>query len=328
MLGSRKEILAVFELLDSTDRLLLFPESESDPAYDSGAVAVGKDLDWDRLISDARPPNSREIAVNFWTQLLGFPSLLVELRLALDEVLAQYSDDISDYYPSFMVSRERALRNVFKINLHPSEVCHLKCFKPWMHNPSCLKASLATLCQGDSWAVEFGQCAHLALGARSRALDDDTLLSLRSRLPRGSYCSGIILDDHVGLEKEPAASPRHGIPQPRNAPPAGAQGPLRFARMRAEYLKNGLKHHPKKTQYRVFDGIHWGVQVEGLEGWASTPLPKLSVLVNITMQVVALGLATVELLESLAGSWVAVCLIYRRSLCSFGLDLRGPTVPR
>ena len=49
--------------------------------------------------------------------------------------------------------------------------------------------------------------------------------------------------------------------------------------MRGAYVRNNLRHHPVKAQYRVFDGIFWGVSIDGIEGWATTPIPKFSVLV-------------------------------------------------
>ena len=114
---------------------------------------------------------------------MAFPSLLSEIRLLPHEVLAQYSDDISDDYPSCIVSHARALRNAFKFYIDPQKVAHFKSFRPWMLKLRSLRACLTTLCHGDSWAVEFGQCAHLAFGAMSGALEDSILLSLHSRLP-------------------------------------------------------------------------------------------------------------------------------------------------
>eukprot|EP00974_Lingulodinium_polyedra_P048544 4661807-Lingulodinium_polyedra.AAC.1 len=46
-------------------------------------------------------------------------------------------------------------------------------------------ACLATMAMGDHNAPEFGQAAHVTLGARAGALDDASLISLRRPYPRG-----------------------------------------------------------------------------------------------------------------------------------------------
>ena len=119
----------MLENLDAADRLVLAAAKDIGPDYESGAFGVGKDLDVDRLISDARGPNSRERPVNHWTKLPGFPSLLSYIRLQFDEVLAQYGDDILDYYPSLVVSHIRARRNAFRFPMWPHEASHFKSFR-------------------------------------------------------------------------------------------------------------------------------------------------------------------------------------------------------
>ena len=81
MHGARVDILKVLEKLDSTSRRILLDAAKVPEEYRFGGFDVTKDLEKDRFITDARPPNSREIQRLRWTRLLGFPALLGDLLL-------------------------------------------------------------------------------------------------------------------------------------------------------------------------------------------------------------------------------------------------------
>ena len=104
--ASKAEFTALVAKLDASSRLLLIPARERDIAFLVGLHSVYNDELKDRLIVDARPPNSVEIPFNSYTRLLGSARCFCELFLAEDEVLAVYADDINDNYYQYVVSRE------------------------------------------------------------------------------------------------------------------------------------------------------------------------------------------------------------------------------
>lgn len=97
---------------------------------------------------------------------------------------------------------------------------------------------------GDCSACEFAQTAHLPLGVRSRAFSLKRLLSLRGRVPRTNFITGIIIDDMIYMEKVL----RNLDGNSNMAPEASA----RIAAMDQQYRTVGLKTHPKKIFPRFY----------------------------------------------------------------------------
>ena len=78
----------------------------------SGLFCVPKDLERDRLILDARPPNSAEPGLSRWTKTMSSAACLSQIVLRDDESLRMSGRDIKDYFYQFTVSPERCRRNV------------------------------------------------------------------------------------------------------------------------------------------------------------------------------------------------------------------------
>ena len=87
----------------------------------------------------------------------------------------------------------------------------------------------------------------------------------------------------------------------------------------AAYEKAGLKSHPTKLEFGVEVTTKWGVELNGLTGKLRTPPLRVIFLSAVTLEIVRLRLMTVQLLESLVGSWIAVFLHRRRVLCVIDL---------
>ncbi|CAE8633273.1 unnamed protein product [Polarella glacialis] len=60
---------------------------------------------------------------------------------------------------------------------------------------------------GDVNAVAFAQAIHFSLAVSADAVAECNIISLRRPLPDFQLVSGIVIDDHVVLEAEGAASP-------------------------------------------------------------------------------------------------------------------------
>ena len=84
--------------------------------------------------------------------------------------------------------------------------------------------------------------------------------------------------------------------------------------MKDMYIANGLCSHPDKEEVNATDLTSWGARCLGVTGWVSCPTSRIIYLTAFTVEVVRLGVATVALLESLGGSWVAVLMVKRRLL--------------
>ncbi len=65
----------------------------------------------------------------------------------------------------------------------------------------------------------------------------------------------------------------------------------------------------------VSKAVIWGGEVNGDECVVSALLPKVLALMTVTIQVAMLGYAAAGLVQTMAGSWVAVFMFRRRWLC-------------
>lgn len=158
---------------------------------------------------------------------------------------------------------------------------------------------------GDGNSVEFAMGAHMELLARAGGFGPDDALSYGRPTPAGKFITGVVVDDHAGLE----VVQRHG---PVWSPPA--QGPDVFARSRAEYQKHGLTSHPAKAVRGAERATVWGMHLDGTTGVVTVPRAKLLALCSATVRVVKLGFASVALLSSLTGLWVSAFVFTRRLL--------------
>ena len=161
VLASQTEFLRLLELLDGSNRLLLRSASSSDRSRRVGLQCTYKDVDKDRLILDARPPNVHEVQLKRFIRHMANSSILLEIILEKDEILASYLDDIRDMYYVFQVSNDRAERNTFSREFRASEARHLRACPASAADHELLVASLRTMAMGDSNACEIAQESHL-----------------------------------------------------------------------------------------------------------------------------------------------------------------------
>ena len=203
--ASRRRTLDLYRLLASSGRLVVVPAESVRPDDQVGAFAVYKDEARDRMIVDARPPNRRLKTLGRWTRTLAMAASLLNVSLEPGQVLALYSDDLTDYYHTFVVSREQTMKNIFRGRWSAGEM--RRALGRHARGPlsGSVCAGLRTLAMGNTNSVEFGQAAHVSLAAQTGALTDADILRLHCAPPRTDYMGGIMIDDHVGLEKEPAA---------------------------------------------------------------------------------------------------------------------------
>lgn len=302
--GSFDEAMALFKFLDHHQRLRLAPATQVRKSHLCGAFALVKDSLKDRLIVDARPPNSLEQTLRTYTQTLGAVSALLQIELEPANRLMLHGTDLRDYYYCFQVTKQRAYRSAFRFPLSFAQASEFNCFDPTLAGDE-FYPCLSTMAMGDNNAVELGQGAHVLLGMQSGLIAAEELLTIHSRAPRGRLACGIVIDDILFAEKVPRCLD----------PAEPTEGKRRLLSMCEEYLQRGLTAHPQKTFSGSDHAEIWGASVDGLSGTVRSSCKKLIPLIALTVRTAQTQHATVELLEILAGSWVAILQCRKRMMC-------------
>ena len=301
--ASRKQVLELLKRLDASGRVVLARPEEVRESHLCGAFALVKDAMQDRLILDARPPNSKERTLDTWCKTLASCHTLALQELAPDKVMYFSGTDLKDYYHAFKVSTARAHRNALAFPLSLSEAQQLSCFSDKLMGYTKLYPCLAALAMGDNQAVELGQLSHIQLGLKSGAFSPEEMLVVHGRAPRTEIAAGIVIDDVILSEQ--------------SVPGCGdnLESVRRLNLLCEEYLQQGLLAHPKKTFRAETSGEFWGCLADGKTGRVRANPKRVVPLVDITLQTALLGMATVQLLEVLAGGWISVLQMRRRMLC-------------
>ena len=131
------------------------------------------------------------------------------------------------------------------------------------------------------------------------------MISLKGAIPRGLLQAGIIVDDLVILE--------HVLREKFDSSDLhDTEGSKRTANARDAYDKSLLPHNPKKGFCNSAHCRYWGVEVDGVKGLIRCSSLRLWPTSVITLRVCSLGVATVGLIEALAGSWVSLLGVRRR----------------
>ena len=200
---SKAELIKLAERWDSLGACMLIPANSKDLDEAVGLFCVGKDSKHDRLIINPVTINSRMHSISRSTKELAPGCLLTMLHLEPHEMYRFNADDLSDYYYTFMVSPERAVRNSLRLKVTPDEVSHFKCFDESLKNQPLL-ICLRTLAMGDNLAVEIAQQAHAnVLKYLVGSMLPHEVLRYRYPIPRSDFIELLAIDDHVGIQKTP-----------------------------------------------------------------------------------------------------------------------------
>ncbi len=303
--GSQENKMKLLEKLDSSGRLKLLPASKIAGGFENGLFSIPKDGEKDRMVLDARRPNSRETAEKRWIQTLGSVGQLLHVFLSPEEVLLLHAEDLKDFYHCFKVSSERTARNALKMVVKPSQVAHLECFEEKLRREEHLIPCLATLAMGDLNAVAFGQTSHLAVILRTGELKLTDFLGLKMRPSRRKIRAGLMIDDFVVFE----TVGRDALEGLRGGTSPGAEV---VSRVRTAYEEAGLPRHAGKAVEQSLRGECWGMEIDGEAGVVRPCLKRVIPLANIILQLVQLGKASVGLLELVAGALCSVFQVRRR----------------
>jgi hypothetical protein len=307
--ASAENRVLVYQKLAESGRLQPVLVQHKRGPFTSGLFAVPKDLTRDRMVLDARAPNLLEYKQSRWVQAMANAATLSSIYISEDKVLLSSGEDLRDYFYQFKSDEQRIWRNILSDPLTSAEarVVFGSDFV-WPEEP--VWVALSSLAMGDSLACEFAQCAHTALCLRYEVARVQELLTLRSPLPRGLLQVGVIIDDLVVLEQ----CLRSNLEDIESGT-MSTEADQRLARAREGYADAGLETNEKKRFNNCRLGRFWGIEIDGQLGLLRASSTRLWATMFITMRVAMLGMATTGLLESLAGSWIALLGPRRRLFC-------------
>merc|ERR1712015_388017 len=175
--------------------------------------------------------------VSRWCPSLSPGSLLCALVLPPGRGLLIGSDDLRDFYHSFVVGAVRAKRNAFNVVFPAAAFESFAAYRPELAGLDVVPC-LNTLGMGDSLAVEIAQAAHLGLLRRIGAGLSGQLVRYGSPFPQGPLYELLAIDDHAVLEECPLSA---------LSSPVGRRAPAIFDRAGALYSAAGLARHEGKA---------------------------------------------------------------------------------
>ena len=273
---SKAEFLKLVDKWDALGACMLLDSSEVDWDEAVGIFCVPKDSQFDRLIINPKTINGRMDTITESTKELAPGCMLGLLHLEGDEVFRFQADDLSDFYYTFRVPEKRALRNIFRLELHWTDIAHLKCAHESLKHKK-VAVALRTLAMGDSLAVEIAQQAHSnILKQPCGAMIHEETLKYRSPVPRGDFIELLAIDDHVGIQRLKRSD-------------LGCQPWLRdndvFSASQVAYSKVGLIQQEKKRKRNQTKGVILGADFDGVAGKVMAPRNRIAILSLLTFAV-------------------------------------------
>ena len=301
---SKAELLELAAKWDAFGACGIVPVAEIRTDEAVGLFAVSKDAEFDRLIINPTVINSRMHNISAFTKTIAPGHLITMIRLPPDEDLRISSDDLSEYYYTFKVSKARAARNAIGITFEGHELSHLRCFSEEFRGKQVFLC-LSTLAMGDGLAVEIAQQSHYNLLRQlGGCMDPKEVLAYRRAIPRGPFYELLTIDDHIGLQRVK----KHLPLEQQNTRDLAV-----FEQANVAYTQVGLTAHPGKRQRQVTTAVVLGAEVDGIAGRVGAPRNRLTLLMFCTAVVVHKQHCTRKILQSLLGCWVHA-LLFRRCL--------------
>ncbi|CAE7424252.1 unnamed protein product [Symbiodinium sp. CCMP2592] len=153
--ADKRQTAQLLQLLDDSGRLRLFADSEIRPRLRNGLFSVAKDSSRDRMVLDARPPNQAEETEARWIRSLGTLEQFQFIYLPEDSNIEIHTEDLKEFYHSFIVGEQRAMRNALALELTFEDVSHLRACSRSLRGCKIIP-SLNTMAMGDLNAVLVG----------------------------------------------------------------------------------------------------------------------------------------------------------------------------
>ena len=309
---SKQEQLAIFKRWDDVNSLVLLPAHLSEYIYRCGLFAVYKSEVRDRQILNPVPENSRHWNINDATKSLAHACLLCSMWLRDGFQLRISASDLQEMYHGFITSKSHSRRNHIHRVFLGEEFKGFRCYNPDWHHQQVV-GCFGSLGMGENCAVETAQHTHINVLRRSDAYRSYCRVSYRQPLPRGPTYQLVQTDDHIVIQEVPVL-PLTGFSLRRQ------QALLRLdrtivANASAGYKSAGLHENLEKAVCEQPTATVLGGHVNGSVGLVMAPPVKVMVLCLLTLRLVTIGMATLEILETFIGCWVYILLFRRPFMC-------------
>ena len=299
VLAARGEKLKIYKRMADSKMISLVEPEEFYMDYRSGLFGVVKDSQRDRMVLDGRPANMLDRGQTRWVHAMANPAVLAQLFIRPERVLLTSGEDLKDFFYQFAVNRERTARNALADDLTADEVEHIFGERPTTKGPFYI--GLSSLAMGDLCACEYAQCSHVALCLQHSVCKVKELLTLRGAVPRGLLQVGLVIDDLIIFEQIL-----------RTHTHLQSESDKRLDNVKAAYDFAKLPTNPKKAFKKMTCSRFWGVELDGDKGLLRCSSLRLWPASLITMRICSLGLASVGLLEAIAGTWVSLLGVRRK----------------
>ena len=285
--------------------------------------ATTKDAEHDRTVVNRVRRNAQERRLGLVGQVFPHGSSLCEAHLRDGEELRVSADDLPDFYHTCAITRARALSNAVG---RPVPIHVAKGWASWArfaerHPEAAARAQRRGVVQplwnalpmGDGNAVDYAQVGHCNVLREGGALRSEHLIAYRDPWPRGPTAEGVMVDDHVVTQVIPRGSSRSAALRRVESGPRAARfgDEAVLQRTASAYASAQLAPKPSKSVRFASQVEVWGAYVDGRRGAVRSKLDVHWRALALTLDLLALGRASVEMWRAAVSLWVHV-LLFRR----------------
>ena len=285
--------------------------------------ATTKDAEHDRTVVNRVRRNAQERRLGLVGPVFPHGSSLCEIHLRDGEELRISADDLPDYYHTCAISRARALSNAVgrPVPLHVA-----KGWASWTRFEERYPEAAArarrrgvvqplwnALPMGDGNAVDYAQVGHCNVLRAGGAMLSEHLIAYRDPWPRGPTAEGVMVDDHVVTQVVPRGASRAAALRRVESGPRSAKFGDETVLQRSSSAYAGARLAPKPSKSVRFAAQVevWGAHVDGRRGAVRSKLDVHWRALALTLDLLALGRASVEMWRAAVSLWVHV-LLFRR----------------
>ena len=326
--GSTPGLMKFLKQWDVHDRLMLVDSKQVAHDERGELFEVIKDADATRVVFNRIPRNRKE------THLAGAASLtpsghaFCDIVIPEGEVLRLSAEDLSDYFPAFIGTRERALTNALGKVFLAKQFQGFRAFDDLARTCAGLGAAvpakvLATnrgLVMGDLNACDWAVAAHMSVLDKSGSFPLSERMLNRAPLPRGSRLQGVVVDDRFVFT----------VGRASDADLHNSVVPI-FDVSRAAYLEAGLQVSAHKAKRALPRGVVVGALVDGDLGSVGAPRGRRVQLAHLSLDLVTHPRTTGHAARALISCWNHA-LMFRRPLLAvvdrFYKDLPDTTLDK
>ena len=285
--------------------------------------ATTKDAAQDRTVVNRVRRNAQERRLGLVGPVFPHGSSFCEVHLRDGEDLRVSADDLPDFYHTCSISRARALSNAVgrPVPLHIAQGWDSWARFVQHHPEAAARAQRRGVVQplwnalpmGDGNAVDYAQVGHCNVLRAGGALRSEHLIAYRDPWPRGPTAEGVMVDDHVVTQVVPRGSSRTAaLRRAEGAPQAARFGDEEVLQRSANaYAAARLAPKPAKSVRFAAQVEVWGAHVDGQRGAVRSKLDVHWRALALTLDLLALGRASVEMWRAAVSLWVHV-LLFRR----------------